>query len=206
MIRCSVALLVASVTLIVGLVADCALGAVSRAQAVVRLAFYNIRSGEGVPGLPGRPVLFQDGSNCTDRSKPLNAWGTGLVQQTLTSALESDPSILALGLAESWKTVCASPERVRAVLGWKAASHVQNGVALVARYGFTDERWRQLDTSQNMSPSDTAWVLRATVCADATCRRTVLTYVAHWYATGAAEAVDLWDTGPADPRLHADDE
>ena len=73
------------------------------------------------------------------------------------------------------------------LLGWKAASDVENGVALVARYGFTDERWQQLDTSHNKVPSDTAWVLRAAVCTEATCRRTLLTYVAHWYATGPAQ-------------------
>ncbi len=174
---------------ILGVASDRFLGVISaaNAQASIRIAFYNIRSGEGILGLPGRPVPFQDTSNCTDRSKPLNAWGTGLVQQTLTNALQADPAILALGLAESWKTACASPERVRAVLGWKAASDVENGVALVARYGFTDERWQQLDTSRNKVPSDTAWVLRAAVCTEATCRRTLLTYVAHWYATGPAQ-------------------
>ena len=72
-------------------------------------------------------------------------------------------------------------------LGWKAASDVENGVALVARYGFTDERWQQLDTSRNKVPSDTAWVLRAAVCTEATCRRTLLTYVTHWYTTGPAQ-------------------
>ena len=160
-----------------------------RAQgtAAIRVAFYNIRSGQGVPALPGRPVLFAGGANCTDRSKPVNAWGAGVVQKTLASALNDDPSIVALGLAEAWKAVCASPERVRGVLGWKAASDSQNGVALVARYGFKDERWQQLDTSKNKSPSDTAWVLRAAICADPPCHRRLLSYVAHWYATGASQ-------------------
>lgn len=155
-------------------------------QAGIKLAFYNIRSGMGIPGLHGRAEPFANVRNCTDRSKPLNAWGTGVVQQTLTSAL-SDPAIIALGLAESWKAVCASPEHVRETLGWKSTSDIRNGIALVARYGFTDERWLQLDTSRNKNPKDTAWVLGAAVCANARCSRKLMTYVAHWYATGPDE-------------------
>jgi hypothetical protein len=155
--------------------------------ASVKVAFYNIRSGQGVPGLPGRASSFTTGPNCNDRSKPLNAWGAGVVQKTLTSSLNDDPSIVALGLAEAWKATCASPERVRAALGWKAASDSQNGVALVTRYGFKGERWQQLDTSKNKSPRDTAWVLRAEVCVDRSCRRQLLVYVGHWYATGAQQ-------------------
>jgi len=149
----------------------------------LKLAFYNIRGGIGLSALRGRPAPFAATTNCTDRSKPLNAWGAGAVQRTLTAAL-SDPDIVALGLAESWKASCASPERVRETLGWKAASDGRNGVALVARYGFTDEQWRQLDTARNKNPKDTAWVLRAVVCTTARCDRKATTYVAHWYATG----------------------
>jgi exonuclease III len=155
--------------------------------ASIKVAFYNIRSGEGVPGLPGRTSSFTAGSNCSERSKPLNAWGTGVIQKTLTSSLGDDPSIVALGLAEAWKAACASPERVRAVLGWKAASESRNGVALVARYGFKGERWQQLDTSKNKSPGDTAWVLRADVCVDRACQRQLPVYAGHWYATGAQQ-------------------
>lgn len=156
------------------------------AQSPVKLAFYNIRSGMGIPGLHGRAEPFANVANCTDRSKPLNAWGAGVVQQALTSAL-SDPAVIALGLAESWKAVCASPEHVRETLGWKSITGIKNGLALVARYGFTDERWLQLDTSRNRNPKDTAWVLEAAVCVDARCDRKLMTYVTHWYATGPDE-------------------
>jgi exonuclease III len=154
------------------------------ADGTVKVAFYNIRSGQGTEPLRGRAAPFAVGSNCTDPSKRVNAWGSGMVQQTLTSALGSDPSVVALGLAEAWKAVCASPERVRTALGWKAASTTHNGVAVVAKYGIKDERWQQLDTSRNKNPADTAWVLRASVCTASDCRRTLAVYVAHWYATG----------------------
>ncbi len=158
-----------------------------RSGNVVKVAFYNIRSGQGAPPLPGRAAPFASTANCTDASRPMNAWGTELVQKTLKDAIGGDEAVIALGLAESWKTVCASPERVRETLGWKKSSSVQNGVAIVARYGLKEERWQQLDTSRNTNPSDTAWVQRAAVCADPACARTLLTFVAHWYATGPSQ-------------------
>lgn len=152
----------------------------------VKLAFYNIRSGKGIPGLRGRPTPFADVNNCADTSKPLNAWGAGIVQRTIREAT-ADDEVIALGLAESWKAVCASPENVRAALGWKAVSSSHNGVALVARYGLRDEVWQQLDTTQNSNPADTAWVLHAQVFADRAGRRTLPVFVAHWYGTGAGQ-------------------
>ena len=140
-----------------------------------------------MPPLRGHAAPFTAGTNCTDTARPMNAWGAGVVQRVLKTAVADDPAVVALGLAEAWKSVCASPEHVREALGWKAASSIQNGIAIVARHGLKDERWQQLDTSRNKNPSDTAWVLRAVVCADAPCRGTLITYVAHWYATGASQ-------------------
>jgi hypothetical protein len=149
----------------------------------IKLAFLNIQSGKGEVGLTGRPVLFADTVNCTDSSRPLNAWGVGFVQQALVSALRNDTSIVALGLAEAW--ICGSAENVRTLLGWSNKTSARNGVAIVARYGFAGpEVWQQLDTSRNPNPADTMWVIRVPVCADATCSRSILMYAAHWYATG----------------------
>ena len=65
----------------------------------------------------------------------------------------------------------------------------QNGVALVARYGFAGpEQWQQLDTSLNTTPDDTMWVLRVPVCLDAACSQSMPVYVTHWYGTGANSA------------------
>src|SRR5947207_11224010 len=71
------------------------------AQSTIKVAYFNIKSGKGQIGLPGHTVQFADTTNCTDPTKPLNAWGTGKVQQALTSAL-SDPSVIVLGLTEAW--------------------------------------------------------------------------------------------------------
>ena len=159
----------------------------ARAQpATVKVAYFNIQSGKGEPGLAGRPVVFSDNVNCTDPAAPLNAWGTGFLQQHLTAAL-ADPSIVALGLSEAW--TCAAPNNVRAALGWKATSTERNGVALLARHGFAGpEEWVQLDTSLNVNPADTMWVLRRPVCVNTACSMAIDVFSAHWFADAGATA------------------
>jgi exonuclease III len=147
-----------------------------------KLAYYNIQSGKGEPALPGHPSTFVDTTNCTDPTRPLNAWGVGLVQRALVDAIGNDPAVVALGLGEAW--TCASPARVLAVLGWRTASSSRNGVAMVSRYGFAGpEVWQRLDTSMNENPADTMWVLRRPACLDAACSRSFPLMVSHWYAT-----------------------
>jgi len=149
-----------------------------------KVAFFNIQSGKGEPAMPGHPSTFSDTLNCTDTTQPLNAWGRGVVQATLTDAVASDPTVVALGLAEAWS--CATQTAVRNVLGWRAASTARNGVAMVARYGFAGaEQWTQLDTSLNTNPADTMWALRVPVCLDAACSRSISLSTAHWYGSGA---------------------
>ena len=155
--------------------------------ATLKLAFFNIKSGKGQVALTGFPRTFADTSNCTDASQPLNAWGVGAVQAELKAKIGNDPSVISLGLAEAWP--CATPAAVRAVLGWKAHSTERNGVAIVARHGFAGpERWTQLDTSLNLNPSDTMWVLRVPVCIDVACSSSVVVFTTHWYGEAATEA------------------
>jgi exonuclease III len=153
------------------------------AQSQFRVAFYNIRSGKGSQPLRGHPSPFAETDNCTDTSKPVNAWGAGVVQRELTSRIGADDSVVALGLAEAWN--CAKPSAVRQALGWNTATDEHNGTALVARYGIKGSpQWRQLDTSHNTNPKDTAWTLGAAVCLDKNCRQTIDVYVSHWAGTG----------------------
>jgi exonuclease III len=148
-----------------------------------KVAFYNIRSGQGVQPLRGHPAPFADGSNCDPASgKPLNAWGTGIVQREL-DRLAADSQVVALGVAEAW--TCASPRNVAKALRWRRFTGERNGTALLARYGFAgDDEWRQLDTSQNTNARDQMWVVRAAVCLDERCTSTVDVYTGHWYGTG----------------------
>ncbi|HET6448131.1 MAG TPA: hypothetical protein VFG31_03405, partial [Conexibacter sp.] len=160
----------------------------SAADPTIKVAFWNIMSGKGVDALAGHAAPFHNVPNCTDPSQPLNAWGVGAPQAAL-QAIAADPAVVALGMAESWTSVCGSAENVRQALGWAAQTSEQNGVTLVARYGLAGaEQWQQLDTSLNTSPADTAWVLRVPVCLDATCSQSMPVYVTHWYGTGSNSA------------------
>ena len=175
-----------------------------------KVAYYNIQSGMGIPQLTGT-CSFERNSNCTDPRTAMNAWGMGVVQVELDRALNSDPGVIALGLAEAWS--CASPSNVRNALGWAAHTGERNGVSLVARHGFAGPaEWYQLDTSLNPNPADTMWVVRAPVCADATCSQSIEVFSAHWYASGetktesferqARETVAFMDRLPAmEPRV-----
>jgi hypothetical protein len=159
-----------------------------------KVAWFNIQSGKGEPAMAGHTANFIDTANCTDLTKPLNAWGTGLVQAHLTQSVGNDPKVVALGLSEAWAGTCGSPERVRQVLGWKSKTSEQNGLAMVARYGFLGpEEWLQLDTTLNPNPVDTMWVLRIRVCLDALCSQTMNMFASHWYASELQNQVASYD-------------
>jgi hypothetical protein len=167
---------------VVLLVSILAANAAAAAPGNFKVALYNIQSGKGEPALPGVPSPFTETANCTDPLKPLNAWGQGIVQRELTARVGSDVTVVALGLLEAWS--CANPSAVKAVLGWRAVSSERNGLAVIARYGFAGpEQWLQLDTSRNLNPKDTMWVLRVPVCLDSQCSRSVVVFTTHWYAS-----------------------
>src|SRR5204863_5648454 len=159
-------------------------GGLLTAQArTFKVAFYNIRSGMGIQPLGGRPAPFAETVNCDPASGRVNAWGAGKVQAELAKSVKNDPLVLALGLAEAWN--CASPKQVREALQWKADSGERNGVALLARYGFSNNpEFLQLDTSTNKNPRDTMWIVRGRVCLDDTCSGTVDVYATHWSGNG----------------------
>jgi len=169
--------------LLVASIAGLAIAAPLAQAPTFKLAFYNIRSGQGIEALRGHATPFAATVNCDPKSGAVNAWGVGMVQKELVKAIKNDAAVLALGLAEAWN--CGSPEQVRQVLDWKAHSSERNGVALVARYGFAGQvDWLQLDTTKNRNPRDTMWVVHGRVCTTATCRASIDVYAAHWAGTG----------------------
>jgi hypothetical protein len=154
-----------------------------------KIAFWNIQSGFGERPLPGRTCPFTEGPNCTDPSRPMNAWGLKVVQAELIEHVRNDPAVVALGLAEAWR--CGTAPAVQEVLGWKARSTQKNGLSIVSKHGFAGpEEWLQLDTTRNSNPKDTKWVLRVPVCLDASCTRSMTTYTAHWYSVTPSDDLD----------------
>jgi len=136
-----------------------------------RVATWNVRSGMGVRGF--RTTSWNhDTLNCTDRSKPMNAWGVGLPQAVLRQ-LRGDPAIVALAVQEAWN--CGSPAQLNAVLGFKLATREQEGVGLIARYGLRGAPiYRRIDDRHNR------WVIGGNVCLDAPCSAAVPMFSTHW--------------------------
>jgi len=129
-------------------------------------------------------------TNCTDRSKPINAWAIGLPQAQLEH-VAADTSIVAMAVQEAWN--CASPAAINAILAFKTASREQEGVALLARYGFSGPiKYERIDTGSNR------WLIGGDVCIDPMCGRTIPMFSAHFGGNSdddlppeAAKVVDL---------------
>ncbi len=151
------------------------------------IATYNISGGKGAGPLAGHECPFSEGGNCTDPSKPMNAWGKGVIQQVLEQVASTHPHIAGMVLDESYQALCAGPSQVQKLLGWKEHVPEENGVTALARFGIKGKpEWLQLDTTKNENPKDTAWVVRVEMCLDDRCGTTLPVYATHWYAIGIA--------------------
>jgi endonuclease/exonuclease/phosphatase family metal-dependent hydrolase len=135
-----------------------------------KVATWNIRSGMGVRGF-ATTSWSHETVNCTDRSKPINAWGIGLPQAQL-ERLAADPEIVAAAFQEAWN--CASTAAINAILGFKSASREYEGVALLARYGFSGPiKYERIDAAANR------WLIGGDVCIDPMCARTMTMFATH---------------------------
>jgi endonuclease/exonuclease/phosphatase family metal-dependent hydrolase len=141
------------------------------ASRTFKVATWNIRSGMGIRGFASTG-WDSNSSNCTDRSRPMNAWGMGLPQREL-ERIKADPSIVALALQEAWH--CGSPANVNQVLGFKTPTREQEGVTLLARFGFRDgPSFQQIDATHHR------WVVGGPVCLDPSCSTTVPIFATHF--------------------------
>jgi endonuclease/exonuclease/phosphatase family metal-dependent hydrolase len=137
-----------------------------------KVATWNIRSGMGVRGFATQD-WDDETLNCSDRSKPLNAWGLGLPQKVLAE-IAVDQAIVAIGLNEAWN--CAAPDKVNAELHFKAMSREQQGVVLLARHGMAGPFvYEQIDAE------DDRWAIGGPVCLDAGCSAAVIMFATHLF-------------------------
>jgi hypothetical protein len=166
-----------------------------------KVATWNIRSGMGIRGFT-TTSWSSDTINCTDRSKPVNAWGMGLPQAVL-QRIKDDPSVVALALQEAWN--CGSPQNVNGVVGFKTASNDRNGTAFLARYGLSGAmKYEQFDSKANQ------WLIGGDVCLDAACTATIPMFSVHFGDTTddqipnqAQRVLDI--LGQSGPRLFMGD-
>lgn len=144
-------------------------------QQPFKVATWNVRSGMGIRGFSSTG-WSSDTTNCTDSSKPMNAWGKGLPQEVL-SQIRNDVSIVAFAVQEAWG--CGSPSNINGVLGFKDISREQNGTALAARYGFASTPAFTKITAED-------WLVGANVCLNQACSATIPVFSGHWTAPGDA--------------------
>ena len=175
----------------------CALVTSASAQPAImfKAASWNIRSGMGIKAFSGGfgPLFSSNTSNCTDPTRPMNAWGWGLPQQALTETLSGDPAVIALGLQEAWG--CASPENVRRVLGWKYASGELNGTALLARHGIKGLLVTERIATRDVDATEDQYLFGADVCLDAGCTTTARIYTVHYAGADHAQiAIQIQNT------------
>ncbi len=151
--------------------APSAAAAAQTAPRTFKVATWNIRSGMGIRGF-STTSWSHETLNCTDRSKPLNAWGLGLPQAELEK-IRGDQSIVALAVQEAWN--CAFPQQINGVLGFKTASGERNGTAIFARHGFSAPvTYHQIDAKANQ------WLIGGDVCLDAGCSATIPIFSVHF--------------------------
>lgn len=139
-----------------------------------KVATWNVRSGMGIQGFATRH-WSHDTLNCTDDTKPMNAWGIGLPQRELRRIAE-DTSIVVLAVQEAWN--CGRPENLNSVLGFKTATRERNGVGLIARYGLDGPAIEQRIGGGGYD----SWLVGGRVCLDASCSATLPVFSTHWGA------------------------
>jgi hypothetical protein len=109
----------------------------------------------------------------------MNAWGIGLPQKEL-ERIKADRSIVVLALQEAWN--CASAKNVNAVLQFKPPAAEQEGVSLLARYGFAaPPKFKELD------PKNHRWIESGRVCLDAPCSTSLQMFATHLGGSGDAD-------------------
>jgi len=192
--RALIAMLVLSVCATAGAIRFAgALNAVGRrVEADTRPAFkvatWNLRGGSGQKGWKKTPPPFEsDTGNCTDPTRPLNAWGVGFTQQFITEQIANDPAVVAFGAQESWG--CTKPSNIAPLLpGWKSHNYGRAGVGLFARHGISGG-WDEFRFERKGvgGMSEDRFLVGANVCLVADCSRTAYVYSTHLAPASDAE-------------------
>lgn len=154
----------------------------AQAPETFSVATWNIRSGYGAVAEGVHSPFDMNTANCTDATKPQNAWGVGLPQRFINADIGADPSMVALGLQEAWGS-CGNVKNIAALLKW-TASPERSGVGLLARYGIVGQwdMWQVEMTDVAGAPED-RWIVGANVCIARDCMRTVYMWTTHLSAT-----------------------
>jgi hypothetical protein len=139
-----------------------------------KVANWNVRSGMGIEGK--KPQIDHNTTDCrANASKPGGPFWPAM------DVIKADTQVVALGVQEAW--ACATPEAIRAYLGWRHATPEQNGTGLVTRHGLRGKHvMEQVAFKGVEGASEDQWLFGGDVCIDADCGSTVRVYSAHFTA------------------------
>ncbi len=150
-----------------------------------KVATWNMRGGSGIKGWVGRAGFESSTGNCTDHTRPLNAWGVGFMQPFVTKHVAADADVVAFATQEGWG--CTRSAKVGPLLtGWKQWTHGRAGVNLFTRYGIVGP-WEEFQIEKagvGGMPED-RYIVGGNVCLVANCSRT-----AYMWSTHLAPAAD----------------
>ena len=148
-----------------------------------KVASWNFDGGQGAVAVNGSSTPFTPGTCGQD------AWGTGFITQNVLASLRDDPQVVALAASQLYTQAspCASPDAVTQALQWTAHSSENNGVVLLAKYGFKGAETANdvLLLTNSANTSDNGYVVHREVCLDAGCTKTVHVFAAHWYSSNS---------------------
>lgn len=154
-----------------------------------KVAFWNLEGGTGMPKMTGKTCAYNDSGynkypNCTAAAiQPGH-----ILSDQLASLASSNPNLVAIGLSEAYG--CVSASKVRTRLGWPAplsgyAGVLKggNGTNVVAKYGIVNStKGAVITTDPNNAAyacSDPQAPLRAEICIDAICSKTMQMFTVH---------------------------
>jgi len=161
------------------------------AQTTFKVANWNLRGGQGVAELAGKPHLFTAGDDCS-----INSWGSGYMQNVMIDKIKNDPAVIVLGLNEAYDSPlkCARPSLIQSLLGWAGRSGELNGNAMIAKYGFPSGVTPEFHVLPPTDAADKMYVLYAPVCLNSACSATVDVFLAHWNGDQTNAQLDATDT------------
>jgi exonuclease III len=151
------------------------------------VATWNVRAGHGTAGLRPNPPFDSNTKNCSDPTRPRNAWGVGAMQRVLQEEIAGDREVVAFGVQEAWGD-CANVKNIAAELGWRTFVPERNGVGMIARHGIAGawDQWR-IEQKGVGGAAEDRWIVGANVCLVAGCARTMYMWTTHLTPASDAE-------------------
>jgi endonuclease/exonuclease/phosphatase family metal-dependent hydrolase len=185
--------------------ADARITCTATSPLTATFAYWNVFGGNGVPHLaatnyanPAQPFTCRNmAGDPLDDSQYNTGTGAairpadGTMTELLVQHIANDPTVVAIGLGESWGS--GGPEDVAPILGWSLANATKSnqGDVILTRYGFTEQGF---SPAIGQTAAEIHRAVYANVCLDAGCTRTLPFFALHTQASQEGEYDGLMAT------------